>query len=141
MGIISFVFPTVRRCGVIWPAHLCFRCLNLAHINRTQNTCAGTPHRRDDNTDRKTLFDFRGINSAMAVHFRPAAAWRVSHKSERGWGGGEGSFPAIQHLPQRGDNETQTGLKVQKPFLSHWEHVLDAHSSSFVLYVAICARC
>lgn len=42
--------------------------------------------------------------------------------------GVKGSFPAIQHPPQRGDNETQTGLKVQKPFLSHWEHVLDAHS-------------
>lgn len=55
--------------------------------------------------------------------------------------GVEGSFPAIQHPPQQGDNETQTGLKVQKPFLSHWEHVLDAHSSSFVLYVAICAGC
>lgn len=44
--------------------------------------------------------------------------------------GGRGGFPAAQQRPQRGDNETQTGLKVQKPFLSQWEHILDTHASS-----------
>lgn len=45
--IISFVFPTVRRCRLIWPAHLSFRCLNLAHINRSEEHLCGNaaPHR------------------------------------------------------------------------------------------------
>lgn len=74
----------------------------------------------------------------MTIHFLLSATWIVSNKSGRRV---QGSFPAIQHQPQRGDNETQTGLKVQKPFLSQWEHILDTHSSSFVLYVAICTSC
>lgn len=80
----------------------------------------------------------------MTIHFLLSATWILSLKKKKKKNSRErvqGIFPAIQHQPQRGDNETQTGLVVQKPFLSQWEHVLDTHSSSFVLYVAICASC
>lgn len=82
---------------------------------------------------------FGRIKSVMTIHFLLSAIWKLSKKKSRE--GVQGSFPAIQHQPQRGDNETQTGLVVQKPFPSQWEHVLDTHSSSFVLYVAISASC
>lgn len=82
--------------------------------------------------------EFGSIKSVMTIHFLLSATWKLSKKS---WERVQGISPAIQHQPQRRDNETQTGLVVQKPFLSQWEHVLDTHSSSFVLYVAICASC
>lgn len=84
--------------------------------------------------------EFGRIKSVTTVHFLLSAAWILSKNKSRGKRL-HGIFPAIQQQPQRRDNETQTGLVVQKPFLSQWEHVLDTHSSSFVLYVAICASC
>lgn len=74
---------------------------------------------------------------SMTIHFLLSATWKKKKSRERI----RGIFPAIQPEPQRRDNETQTGLVVQKPFPSQWEHVLDTHSNSFVLYVAICASC
>lgn len=46
-----------------------------------------------------------------------------------------------EFVAQAQDNDSQAGLQVQKPFCSQWENVLDTFSSSFVLYVAICASC
>lgn len=82
--------------------------------------------------------EFGRIKSVATIRFLLSATWKLSKKSRERV---QGIFPAMQHQPQRGDNKTQTGLVVQKPFPSQWEHVLDTHSSSFVLYVAICASC
>lgn len=81
--------------------------------------------------------EFGSIKSAMTIHFLLSATWKLKKSRKRV----QGIFPAIQPQPLRRDNETQTGLVVQKSLPSQWEHVLDTHFSSFVLYVAICASC
>lgn len=136
------MFSIQLKKSLIYPTHLGLRCLNLSACSST-SIKHRIPAEKSCIPEMKVLIgdkhiEMGRIKSEMTFHFLLSATSIPSNISGNSI---RGSFPAMQDQPQRRDNETQTGLKVQKPFLSQWEHILDTHSSSFVLYVAICTSC
>lgn len=113
------------------PIYLSFRCLRscacLPTSVRSQSTCKEKLYTRDVSSDTNTLLQAMSIKRWRIVFI---SAERVFFWEQE-----------VCSTSPRVDNNSQAGLQFQKPFCSQWENVLDTYSSSFVLYVAICASC
>lgn len=100
-----------------------------------QESC--TPEMTALITDRH--INFGSIKLVLTIPFLPLGHLEtLKNNPSKGF---KQFFQLEGHQPQRRDNETHTGLAVQKPFCSQWKRVLDAHSSSFVFCAAICRSC